>query len=671
LSSRCVISFVLLLAFRATFASAQAQHVEVEVRSKRKIAATHSEDPSASGTTIDLTDRVTTPRSLGEVVLESPGTQVTRTGGLGAFSSVGMRGAPGEETVVLLGEIPLTAADGGAFDLSVFPAELFERVTTYRGGAPVWLGASPVGGVLQLTLRRRDRSGLNGQLGAGSFGTYHLQGGTAAEFSRDGMHHTQLVVRGTLGDFPYENDRGTRFDASDDVTFRRKNADFIEATGFQNLHLTLGGGSLQLLALGVQRGGGFPGPGSQPTPKIRRESSRALVALSYDRESGQGPLSRNRVQLIASGGYGAERFSDLYGQLGTSKQTATDDRSFRGFARAAGTLALANWLDATLLSTYTHDAYLPENHYAHPQPDPSSRHTVSSAFELAAAAALGPLRVELRPSARIDWSRSEIHARTGYTGSYEPRQSVMKPGFRIGAVVAYGSLLSLSGSVASGIRLPTMFELFGDGGLVLAAFDVRPVSSTSYDGGLTVRGRFGFLHGRAELRGFLLFRRDAIAAYRTAQFQVRHENVAEVKQYGLESSATGSLGKYFDLTGTFTWLETQTALGARLPLRPRFTSHVRPETKFNIDRRWLSTVSFAAELQHRSYTFLDYANLAYTPACTKVAASAAMDLRSRTVRLGARVDDVADARCSDQLGFPLSGRSLFFTIAYREVSDDV
>src|ERR1700712_2799032 len=106
--------------------SAQAQTaepvVQIEARSERKIAATHSQDPTASGTSIDLTDRVTMPRSLGDVVRESPGAQVVSTGGIGAFSSLSLRGAAGEETLVLLDEIPLSTADGGGLALSLFPA---------------------------------------------------------------------------------------------------------------------------------------------------------------------------------------------------------------------------------------------------------------------------------------------------------------------------------------------------------------------------------------------------------------------------------------------------------------------------------------------------------------------------------------------------------------------
>lgn len=661
---------ITLLSTLAGAALASAQTVDVEVHSERKIVAAHAEDPSAAGTTIDIRDRVTIPRSLGDVLLEAPGAQVTRTGGMGAFSSVALRGAAGEETLVLLDEIPLTTADGGAFDLSLFPAELFDRVTVFRGGAPVWLGSGAIGGVLQLTPRRREQNGLNVSLGAGSYDTYQVQAGAEVTTPRGWQSHSQLVVRGTEGDFPYRDDRGTRFDATDDITLRRKNADFLEASGFQDLRIPVGRGMLHVLALGLQRGGGFPGPGSQPTPSIRREATKAITAVAYEREAGDRDHFKRRLQVVGSGAYGAERFKDLYGQLGTSKQTDTEDHMFRAFLRAAGSLYVTRWLETTLVSTYSIDAYLPRNAYAYPQPETSRRHSAGNSLELAFKGELGPARFELRPSARLDWTRTKLHARTGYRGDYDPDKTILAPTARCGAVIELWSFVALSGSVATGVRVPTMFELFGDGGLVLPSFQLKPVSSTTYDGGVTAKGRAGLLRGRAELRGFAQQRRDSIALYRTAQFQVGNENLPSVKQWGVESNVSGALGEHFSVNGSFTWLDTKTALGARLPLRPRFTAYVRPEAKIRFTNDWFSGASVAGELAYRSFAYLDNANLAYTDACAKVAVGAATTLFKERIRVSARMDDTANARCFDLLGFPLMGRSLLFSVTYQEVTNE-
>lgn len=643
--------------------------VRVEVHAKRKMAATHGEDPSASGTALDLEHRITTPRSLGDVVREAPGALVTNTGGMGAFSAVALRGAASDETLVLLDEIPLSTPDGGAFDLSLFPAELFDKINVFRGGAPVWLGAGAVGGVLQLVPRRRERNGMSATLGAGSFGTYHVHGGAEVSLDSGIRSSSQLLLRGTRGDYAYRDDRGTLFDRSDDLTLRRKNADFFEASGVQDLTIPLWRGTLHLVALGVQRGGGFPGPASQPTPKPRRESSRALVAASYTREAETDGRLQRKVQLVTAGSYGGDRFSDHYGQLGNSKVVATDDHSFRAFVRGAGSLRLARWLETTAVGSYAFDALSPFNGYAFPQPDRTTRHTVAAALEAELSGSLGPVRFALTPSARIEWSHSELHAPSRDTPSFEGDQKVLAPTFRVGGVLEPTPGVALATSVSSGTRVPTVFELFGDRALVLPSLQLQPVESLSCDGGVSLRKRRGAWHIALEQRGFWQERRNAIAVFRTAQFQVGHENLPRVHQWGSESGLRTSVGKFFHVSGSLTWLHAESALGKRLPFRPRFVTYVRPEGTLRFDNAWVSDASISTELWHRSFAYVDGANLAYTSPCLKVAVGAHVSLLARRIRLSARMDDSADARCTDLIGYPLGGRSLFFSLTYQDVVD--
>ncbi len=650
-------------------APAPAPAADAEVRAAPRIASTHGSDPTASGTALDLTRRITTPRSLGDVVRESPGAQVVNTGGMGAFSAVSLRGADREESLVLLDEIPLSTPDGGAFDLSQFPAELFARVNVFRGGAPVWLGSGAIGGVVQLVPQRLEQNVARLALGAGSYGTWQLHGGTSVLLPAGWTSHAQLVVRGTQGDFPFYYDGTTPFDRTDDRTLRRANADWQEATGLHDLTVPLLGGTLHVLALGTQRGGGIPGPGSSPTQDVRRDSSRALLALAYDRETG-GQRFHRRTQVVVSGAYGGERLTDVMGELGINKFRATDDHSWRVFARAAHTLSLTSWLDTTCVASYALDAYLPVDPLAFPAPRRSLRQTAAPALELALHGKTGAVRYELRPSARLEWSATEIDATPDFADRYEPRQRVLVPTVRVGGVVAPRASFAFSASYATGKRVPTILELFGDRGLLLPAFDLTPVRSQTVDGGASWRGRFWNVRGSAELRGFYQERRGAIALASTSQRTVRYENLSRVEQWGLESGLSGTIGEHVALAGAFTWLETETATGKRLAFRPRFVSYVRPEARWRFERGWVSGASLSAEAARRSFVFTDPANTTYVDACLKVALGAALSLFAERVRLSARMDDVADARCTDLLGYPLPGRSLFFSLTFQEVLND-
>ncbi len=641
-----------------------------QARVERPAPATHPGDPSAAGTALDLQDRVMVPRSLADVVREAPGARVTNTGGLGAFSSVSLRGADNEETQVLLNEIPLLTPDGGALDLSFFPAELFGSVEVYRGGAPVWLGSGAIGGVLRLIPRGAEATSARVSLGAGSFGTWDLQGSAeVAEHPRI-KSLSSVIARGSRGDFPYVDDGGTRYDRADDGARRRTNAEHTEASVYQGLTWRLKKGTLHAFALGSGRTGGFPGPASHPTPKVHRQSQRAMLALSYDVHTGRaGSTGHRRFQLTGAAAHGRDRFSDIYGQVGTSRRRRTDDRTLSAFVRGAGTLGIVKGLEATLVTSYQLDVYAPHDAYQFPRPANSTRHTGAGALELAHRGKLGRARYELRPSARIAVSQAELHARSSFNGPLRAERHVVAPTYRLGGMVAPWSFLAFSASVATGTRLPSIFELFGDRGLTLPSFDLKPVRSDTVDGGITLCGHHGLLGATLELRGFVQERHDAIAMYRTSRHQVGHENIASVRQWGSESGTSLRFGEHAALHGSFTWLETATALDKRLPFRPRYIGYVRPEGQMRFSRSQVSRASVSAELWHRSFAFVDRGNLAYTDDCTKLALSAAVDMFQERVRLGARIDDVLDARCTDLIGYPLPGRSLFFSITYQETRD--
>ncbi len=663
--SRSVFAFALVVCIPSAAAADSGEFGAAARVRGQPMAAVHGEDPTAAGTSIDVHARVAVPRSLGELVLETPGARVQRTGALGAFSSIGLRGGDGEEVLVLLDDIPLVAPDGGPFDLSLFPAELFERVDVFRGGAPVWLGASAIGGVVRLVPRRSDSPAFGLSAGAGSFGAYQLEAGTSAGRDNHVALRSRAIVRGATDDFVYEDDKGTLFDPSDDETLRRKNAQSVDATGFADLTLPWLGGTLRAVVLANGRVAGEPGPGSQPTPNIDRSRTRGLVGAAYDRKAGQA-----RLQLVAAASFAADRFSDRFGELGTSGRWETDDHAFRTFLRGATTVQLARWLETTAVGSYALDHYAPHDRFTFPAPAGSTRHSGAAALELRAHAAVGGIAVELRPSARFELSHAALHATRTIRGPFEPVRTFAIPTARLGVGVAPWPALALTASIASGSRLPSMFELFGDRGLVLPSPQLEPVRALNYDAGATLRHDGEVLAGALELRGFSQARRDAISVVRTAQWQLRHENVARVRQEGLELGARGALFDVVALHGALTYSRAQDVADRRLPFRPRWSAFVRPELRVRFARPAITSAGASAEIEYHGFAFADRANLAVVPACTTAALSASLGLLRDRLILTARGTDVTDARCTDLVGYPLPGRSLFFTLTWKENDHD-
>jgi iron complex outermembrane receptor protein len=226
---------------------------------------------------------------------------------------------------------------------------------------------------------------------------------------------------------------------------------------------------------------------------------------------------------------------------------------------------------------------------------------------------------------------------------------------------------------------------------VLPAPDLEPVTSTTYDAGLTLKfddRRFAepaqdveraaarhdaeasempgaTARGALELRGFVQSRRDEIGMFRTAQGQVSHFNSSEVEQRGFEVGLQSVFFEVFALHGAATYLRTEDALGKRLPMRPVWNVFARPELRLRFAALAMSA-GLAAEISYRSFAFADRANLAAIPECSTTAVSASLGFLRDRLRFTSRLEDVADARCTDWVGYPLPGRALLFTLTYQE-----
>src|SRR6185312_17424819 len=84
--------------------------------------------------------------SVADAVGEAVGAQTRSLGGLGAYESVTVRGAPPGHTAVLIDGVPVARIAAVTTDLGRFPLDAFGQVELYRGAVPIELGGAGVGG---------------------------------------------------------------------------------------------------------------------------------------------------------------------------------------------------------------------------------------------------------------------------------------------------------------------------------------------------------------------------------------------------------------------------------------------------------------------------------------------------------------------------------------------
>lgn len=124
--------------------------------------------------------------SLTELLTTIPGVTVTSTGGRGANTSMFIRGANANHSVVLVDGQRISSATTGTTSFEHIPLEQIDHIEVLRGPASSLYGADAIGGVIQIFTKKGDagKPAPSVSFGAGSYGTTTgslSYGGTAGD----------------------------------------------------------------------------------------------------------------------------------------------------------------------------------------------------------------------------------------------------------------------------------------------------------------------------------------------------------------------------------------------------------------------------------------------------------------------------------------------------------
>ena len=627
------------------------------------------EEPAASATAVSMDGRAAAAESVGDVLVEVPGARPVRTGSLGSFTSASIRGAELDHTSVLLGTLPLSGADAAAFDLSTVPASLLERVVVYRGGAPVWLSQGSIGGVIQLQPRRARTRELSAGATLGSHGLLAGEASSAVAPAGAGTGPRLLTAAGLTradGDFELRFDNATALDTSDDELVRRDNADLHQGHALLYGSLPLAGGELSLLGFGFGRVAGEPGSVAEPALRARRRNTRAVLGLAYDQErAAPGGHRAHRLQLLASGRLGDASFSDPLREIGVTARSERQDRTLEAFGRIAGGVGVTPFLELTALASARAERREVDEAFSLIATPASTRSTLAGALEARAHGRLGGGRYELRPSVRVEHTDAELAAEV-FGDLTEPRVRDTAATYRAAASATPVPGLTLATSAATGQRMPSLLELFGDGALIAGNVTLGPERSRSYDLSATTRFEAGPLAARIELRGFVTEIDDLVVFVRSNLGQQAPRALGEAHIRGLEAGLQARVTRHLHLSAAATALDGEDALGKELPNRPRLVTHLRPELR-SAALGPVSQLRLFAELDTLSSSFDDPSNTGLPKAAQLfVHTGAAALLHGGRTELRLTVRDLFDEQGSDLRGFLLPGRTVLASVRLRE-----
>lgn len=90
------------------------------------------------------------------VLGQQAGIDVSRTGGPGQASTIFLRGANSNQTLILIDGVRVAATGSGLFDLAHLPPEQIERIEIVRGPRAALWGSDAIGGIIHIFTRQPD-----------------------------------------------------------------------------------------------------------------------------------------------------------------------------------------------------------------------------------------------------------------------------------------------------------------------------------------------------------------------------------------------------------------------------------------------------------------------------------------------------------------------------------
>jgi vitamin B12 transporter len=463
------------------------------------------------------------------VLVRLPGVSVNRAGGMGAQTSVFVRGANSEQLLVTIDGVRVedVSAPSGGYDFSNLVSGGVGKVELLRGSNSVVWGANAIGGVIAITSREID----------------------GAEGSVEGGSHASWDANGSVGvkreDYALSLDAG--FTRTTGIATR---ASDVLPNGFRQWHGALRG------RLKLAQGLNLVASGRYAKSRVGIDSYDDTLGYVNHGEQQTGEQASGRVGLD----YAGQGFSLKGGVSQSSLRRGYDDptvqaaeySSYLGRATrvdAAGqvSLPLGLALDLGGDSEWSHArSYYNTPFYT--APDTRNDARLTSGYGLLS---LHRGRLDLAGGVRVnDHSTFGTHWTFGANGSLRLVQDVR-----------------LRASYGEGFKAPTLYQLFDPSS---GNRDLKAETSTSYDVALEKGDRNGRVHGAVTW-----FHRDTVNLIDYNLSTYSYYNVGRAKAEGVEVEAGVRPVEALELRAAYSFVKSTNAtegsanFGRALARRPR------------------------------------------------------------------------------------------------------
>jgi vitamin B12 transporter len=554
-----------------------------------------------------------------QVLATVPGLSVFSNGMFG-LTSIRMRGASSDKTLVLIDGVPVNDASQpeGSFDFAGLDLADVSRIEVLSGPQASLWGSDAIGGVISFTTREPD--GVRADFEGGSFGTTRISGAVGRSTDR-------WALGLTASDF-----------ASQGVSAADSRNGNSEPDGFRDLTLGARGRVVVNDAITLDS-------------QLRYMKSRTdldgypppnfVLGDTNDVARSEGTLGFVRAEI--NGPFGVHHelsFSDDHLKRGDTGQSGdfgyTADRQVYRWTQSFGAVA---------------DPLSVESGVEFENDDASISTGDHVSLSNLAVFALG----RWRPVAPLTV--------TGAVRYDKPNHYQGVTTGRIAAVYELGAGFSLSASAGQGFKTPTISETVCDFCFPSGpSVGLRPEHAEGYDAGVGWRSG----DGRYALRvtGYGLDIRDEIAY--SSVFPFRYINLARTRSRGAELEGEAALRWGFRLKASYSYTDAKDIAAAGQP--PQRASRV-PLNSGSASLLWAHGPADAA-LSLRSEgdqvdTGLDGFSPVTRPGFSVVDLAGGYALTDH-VRVTARIENLADTHYQQVFGYGEPGRAVYVGIHFKD-----
>ena len=182
-----------------------------------------NQDQTASSVTV-LTEKDFLERNatyVSDVLKTVPGVAMSANGGRGALTSLFLRGAESNHTVVIIDGVKMNPVNGRGFDFGGLSLSNIDRIEVLRGEQSALWGSDAMGGVIYITTKSglyKDKPvNLDFDIGTGSHGT--VDGSASVSGYNQGFyyslhgdsHHTRGISALSDREFLYKGRNGAQY----------------------------------------------------------------------------------------------------------------------------------------------------------------------------------------------------------------------------------------------------------------------------------------------------------------------------------------------------------------------------------------------------------------------------------------------------------------------------